>query len=726
MNKWARPFEWNSASASPAGGKVAPSAPLYFAFLSYSHQDSADADWLHRELERFRVPSSLAGRPMENGATPKKLTPIFRDRHELAAAADLGAEIRSALASSQFLIVMCSPAAAKSKWTNAEIQEFKRTRPDGCVLAAIVGGEPFASDVPGREDEECFPPALRQKYDKRGRPTGRRAEPLAADLRDGGDGRRLGFLKLVAGMLGVGLDELVQRETMRRQRRLAYIAAASLAGMAVTSTLAVTAIQARDEAREQRGEAEDMVGFMLGDLRERLEPLGRLDTLDAVGARALAYFEKQDKAELSDEALAQRSRALTLMGEIAQLRGDFQGALSQYREAMESTAELTRRYPDDPQRLFDHAQNVFWVGSIHYQRGRVHDAANAFRRYKSLADRLVALDPDKREWRLETIYADHNLGTALIEQKRYREASEMFERVLTKVEAMVAAEPQNRAHQDQLSEALAWLSQARENEGALDAAVGHRERQLSLLERQAATGPADAEMKAKMLSAHRALGRLFTQRGDVGQALRHFQRSVQTANELSATEPDHTAWAERRAATFLEMGDLQLTLDMTEEAGTSARTGCAVATQLASRDPTAIEWGMRLRSSCLHLRARLALARGAAEEAKSLASEVVALSRRYVDQPPIAESRFRLAGALLLRGQVDKANGDSDSARRAWRAALAAWPRGAEMNPRHLVTRALILEGLGYRREASAIAAKLQSMGFRHPGYERERRLVAA
>ena len=34
----------------------------YYAFLSYSHKDKELADWLHRELERFRVPSSLAGR----------------------------------------------------------------------------------------------------------------------------------------------------------------------------------------------------------------------------------------------------------------------------------------------------------------------------------------------------------------------------------------------------------------------------------------------------------------------------------------------------------------------------------------------------------------------------------------------------------------------------------------------------------------------------------------
>ena len=256
----------------------------YHAFLSYSHKDEAIADWLHQELEAFRVPPSLVGRLAENGPIPRRLTPIFRDEHELAAADDLGEEIEAALASAQVLIVLCSPNAAQSHWTNAEIDAFKKSRPDGCILAAIAAGEPFASDVPGREDEECFPPALRQKYDSRGRPTGKRAEPLAADLRDSGDGRRMGFLKLVAGMLGVGLDELVQRETTQRHRRLAWLTAASIAGMTVTSGLAITAIQARDSARDQRREAEGLVEFMLGDLKDELEPIGKLNVLDGVGS----------------------------------------------------------------------------------------------------------------------------------------------------------------------------------------------------------------------------------------------------------------------------------------------------------------------------------------------------------------------------------------------------------------------------------------------------------
>src|SRR5215204_3287254 len=294
----------------------------YMAFLSYSHDDAEVADWLHEELEEFHVPSRLVGKLTDQGPVPKRLAPIFRDRHELAAASDLGEEIEEAIAGSRFLIVLCSPDAAKSHWINEEIACFKRLHGEERILAAILGGEPFVSDIPGRELEECFPPALRVRFDSRGRPTAHPAEPIAADLREQGDGRKMGVLKIAAGMMGVGLDDLAQREAQRRHRRLYAITAASIAGMLFASGLAYTAIDARDEARDQRREAEGLIGFMLGDLREKLEPVGRLDVLDAVGARALAYYEGQDKQSLTDDALAQRSKALTLMGEIAASRGD--------------------------------------------------------------------------------------------------------------------------------------------------------------------------------------------------------------------------------------------------------------------------------------------------------------------------------------------------------------------------------------------------------------------
>jgi tetratricopeptide (TPR) repeat protein len=727
MTKHARvPANDGAPDAAPAEVHhiVRPHA-RYYAFLSYSHKDSAFADWLHAQLEEFKVPHALAGKLTQHGVIPKRLTPIFRDRHELAAADDLGAEIRYALESSQYLIVLCSPDAAKSQWTNAEIEAFKRTRPEGCVLAAIVAGEPFASDLPGRESEECFPPALRYRHDRRGRPTNKRAEPLAADLRESGDGRRMGFLKLVAGMLGVGLDDLVQRETLRRQRRLAWLAAASLAGMAITSTLAVTAIKARDEARDQRRQAEGLVGFMLGDLKDKLEPIGRLDALDAVGGRALAYYQKQDKSELTDDALAQRSRALTMMGEIAQTRGDLSGAQSRYQEALASTGELLRRDPDNGQKIFDHAQNVFYVGAIAFQRGILPQAESQWREYKRLAEQLVSLDPSKKEWRLERIYADTNLGIVLANQNKYREASTTFEHALADSERLTAAEPTNRDYRDQLGETLAWLSTSRESEGALDEALGQRERLLALLASQS-TRRDDAPLKYRIMASHRALGRLFAERGDLSQALAHFTQSLRLGDELNATEPDNTEWAKARAGAYIDLGDLQLASGQVEAAGQSLRAGCDIANRLIQRDSSVLAWRSQLRGDCLRVSARLALVRGSTEEARDLSSKALSLTLAESAKDSSARQRISLAETFLLRGQAANAAGDRGMALQMWQKARSAWPDNVESPPSDLARKALILDAIGKRSEAAAVATRLEAMGFRYPGLARERRLANA
>src|SRR6476469_5814477 len=490
----------------------------YYAFLSYSHRDKELADWLHRELEKFRVPHALAGKLTANGVVPRRLTPIFRDEQDLSAGGDLAQEIKAALAASQFLVVLCSPTAARSRWTNAEIESFKRTRPEGCVLAAVVAGEPFASDLPGRSEEECFPPALRFKFGRRGHQTAKRAEPLAADFREAGEGKRIAFLKLVAGMLGVGLDELVQRDTTRRHRQLAWLAAGSLAGMAVTSTLAVTAIQARNEAREQRREAEGLIGYMLGDLKGKLEPIGRLDALDGVGSRVLSYYQKLGTRELADAALLQRSRALSLMGQVSFERGRLDDSTRLFREAMAGTAEAVDRNPSDPQRLYEHAQNYFYLGEIARQRSNFPEAERDYRQYQQLASRMVAIEPNNLKWRMEAQYGQANVGIALLGQRRFAEAGPQFAGALRTIEALASVDPSNADYQEARSLSLAWLADTEWAQGHLNAAVAYRERQAALLD-SLMRGNSNVAFRQWAIPAHQALGILYASQGKLDQGL---------------------------------------------------------------------------------------------------------------------------------------------------------------------------------------------------------------
>lgn len=191
----------------------------YWAFISYSHVDRKWGDWLHRALETYRPPRALIGKPGRDGPVRRKNPPIFRDREELPSSASLSDNINGALRESRYLIVICSPHAAVSRWVNEEVIYFKSLGREDRVLCLIVQGEPNATDKPASGKLECFPPAIRFKVTPQGELTNDRTEPIAADARKEGDGKRNAKLKLAAGLLGVNYNDLKQREKWRAFRR---------------------------------------------------------------------------------------------------------------------------------------------------------------------------------------------------------------------------------------------------------------------------------------------------------------------------------------------------------------------------------------------------------------------------------------------------------------------------------------------------------------------------
>jgi hypothetical protein len=291
-----------------------PSASRYGAFISYSHSDQGVARWLHRALETYRLPKGLIGRDSPFGPVPRRLPPVFRDRDELPASGDLGQELRAALAASRFQIVLCSPRAAASKWVNEEILTFKRLHGEARVLALIVGGEPYAGG-----GAECFPPAMRFRLAADGSLSTTPAEPIAADLRPGKDGRRLALLKLVAGITGLPLDSLVRRDAARRQERLLYITTGAVAVAVTTIGLAIYANAERVVAEHQQQLAEKSLDFLVGTFAlanpatENPRTITVLTILDRASKRAGTELASQPAvgARLLATIACPRSRSAT-------------------------------------------------------------------------------------------------------------------------------------------------------------------------------------------------------------------------------------------------------------------------------------------------------------------------------------------------------------------------------------------------------------------------------
>ncbi len=187
----------------------------YRAFLSYSHADTPLAKWLHSRLESFPL-RGMTGRETALGPVPKQLRPIFRDRNDFSAGLTLTDQTIAALHASAALIVLCSPASAKSAAVNEEVRLFKHRCPDRRIVPVILSGKPNGGE------QECFPPALKFELDAEGQITDRpAATTIAADVREEGvgDGRELALAKVVAALIGVPPDEVFRRAERERKRQ---------------------------------------------------------------------------------------------------------------------------------------------------------------------------------------------------------------------------------------------------------------------------------------------------------------------------------------------------------------------------------------------------------------------------------------------------------------------------------------------------------------------------
>jgi tetratricopeptide (TPR) repeat protein len=690
----------------------------YRAFLSYSHRDETWARWLHRAIEGYRVPSRLVGTATAAGVVPRRLAPVFRDRDELPSATDLGRKVDEALAGSANLIVICSPAAAASRWVNEEVRAFKRLGRAERIFCLIVEGEPNATDLPGRAREECFCPTLRFAVDIRGELTRERTEPIAADARPGKDGKANARLKLIAGLIDVGFDTLKQREQHRRNRKWALLAAASFAGMLLTGGLSVYALRARSEAISQRAEAEGLIEFMLGDLRKKLEPVGRLDALDAVGERALKYYAAQDAGALDADSLGRRARALHLIGEVDDLRGNPDHALDVFRQASQSTSELLARAPDDPQRIFDHAQSVYWVGYVAWQHGDGATAEKSFNEYRSLADRLVAIDASNPDFQGEVAAANSNLGTLLVGQRRLDEAEAAFEHS-QRVDAVLVQQDPSVDRKLGLAQDHSWLAAVAEKQGRFDRARANLESEIAIYESILASDAQNAQANQSLLVAEQSLGEIALARGDNAAAEHHLERAIDGSEALRALDASNMLWVEMAATARANEADRRLWSGEIDAAAAEIASVGALAALLTKRDPSNLAWQVAIANRQALLEARLAAARGERSQALERTTALIdALSKMKAAHP--AETRIveTLAEAERLEGELLGATAGSERA-------AAAWQRVADLlgrdlpaqDPRLKTTLAWANLRLGRGDASRALAADLDRLGYRHPDF---------
>ena len=132
----------------------------YIAFISYQRQDETLAKRLQHTLEYYKLPVAVIEKEpsLKDGVRP-----IFVDMTELGDEPFLKPAIEQALKDSRFLIVICSPRSAQSKWVNKEVQYFLRLKRTKRIIPFIVEGNPNAINT----TIECCTPLLKKLLGQR-------------------------------------------------------------------------------------------------------------------------------------------------------------------------------------------------------------------------------------------------------------------------------------------------------------------------------------------------------------------------------------------------------------------------------------------------------------------------------------------------------------------------------------------------------------------------------
>jgi tetratricopeptide (TPR) repeat protein len=614
-----------------------PVAFKYRAFISYSHADTSAAKWLHRGLEGFPVDKELVGRETATGAIPKSLKPVFRDRDDFTAGHTLTEQTLAALDASAALIVICSPAAANSRYVNEEIRLFKSLHPERPVIPLIVAGKP------GNAELECFPPSLKFKLDAEGQITEEPTGLLAADIREEGDGKNLALAKVVAGLLGVSSDDVFRRAERERRRKgrvrngvigvLAFLAVAATGSAvyawqqlktneAFLNATLKTATEIVDTAVQQ-AERYSIPRAATGSLLAKAEAL--FDNMSLLGrptpelrrqkAWMLIQFARnyallgniakwQEHAEESYRLLTdlvaeapedldyQRdlSVAQTELGDVLAIEGELPAAFKLYQDALGIEQRLAQSDPSEPVIQRDLSVGYHKVGYVLQAQGKLDEAIEAYRQDLAIATRLAESDQDNAQWQRDVAVSTDNIGDMLLALGKPNEALAAYQDANKAFQTLVNMDNRNTQWPSDLLISYAKVGKALQAQGKLDDALEAYRKGFAVAQRLAQSDPSNAAWQRDKAAGDDNIGDMLLAQGKPNEALAAYQDANKVFQALVAMDASNMRWARDLAISYEKIGNTLAAQGRLEGALALYRGCLDIRTYLVASDPSNTQW----------------------------------------------------------------------------------------------------------------------------------------
>jgi hypothetical protein len=579
---------------------------------------------------------------------------------------------------------------------------YKSSESSSVVTQVLAGPPPpVAEAAPGAPRDLVAIVETAMARDAAGRyPT---AIELAEDLRRYLGGRLVAAHQYSAAALA--------RRWVRRHRGAVAIGAVALAAVATIGVISARRViaerdraeaalaetdRARAGAEARRVGAEELIDFMLFDLRDRLAAIGRLDALDGVGAKVDAYYRTvAADAGVDPATVRRRARALAILGVVAQRRGDLDGAATPSALSLALTARLVPAGAPDDLEAF--AAGWIQLGDIYQARSDVGNALAAYGIARRFAEQMSAASPTSAAWsfavaqsherlgRLAEVRGDHPTKTAeygavrvvlapvvargdatdamqrlyadglekladdAYERSDFAAAQAGYEDARAIWRRVSAAHPDDAGARHGVGRQTMWVGMMEMLRDQLDDADAEYRAAGAIFDDLVAREPGNVEWLGSVEMLHKQRASLAEDRHDKRAELAETEAALVVAKQVAAHAPANPDYQRDVAMSSLDLGEMQDELGDRASAEQTCRAALAIADGLGARDPGNRDW----ETDRGELRAVLARLLGGGREAHALADEarriVADLRDRGQDSAELHDLEERLPALDALR-----------------------------------------------------------------------------
>ncbi|HWA24767.1 MAG TPA: serine/threonine-protein kinase [Lacunisphaera sp.] len=471
---------------------------------------------------------------------------------------------------------------------------------------------------------------------------------------------------------------------------------------------------ARADAQRRQEQAEDLLTFMLGDFRAELAKIGKLNLLDSVGAKAMAYFAALDPRDLTDTALTRQAKALTQIGEVRLEQARYPEAEEAFTVAYSRAAALAARHAANADMLFERGQAEYWIGYVAHNRGNRTAEREWLVRYRDTALALAALEGQTPRARLEVVYGHHNLAVLDAGAGALDRAREGFLAERTAVDAMLAVQPADSDVLFRRADVSSWLGTVAERNGQYAEAAASFADMRARYAELSRLAPTVARWRFEVARSLMFAAQIEFATGRLESADKMAAQAASMLDALLAQDPAN----KQRLGVRLGLKLLQANLLFASSGPSAADPVLQEARRgletLVAAEPSDLVFARRL-VFAWRLAARLRLAENCLDDAATAIGHAVTLAEPILrDSRADTAARHECGMAFLVAGHIALARHETEAAKEDWSKALAALgPEVTNSNDwRQLDPAAIALTQAGRAHEARPLVTRLQTFGY--------------